>query len=79
MNHPVWTYRWGGHSEKEAHRLYRDDELGVQKEVYTRRRRDGTWLDGKEYFYIDNDSREFRDEADMMSAWEDIKNEVYTT
>lgn len=70
---PVWKYRQGILGDKYAQRLYRDDELCVQCEVHTRRRADGTWLEGKVFFYIDNDPREFRDEADLMLAWEELK------
>lgn len=70
MDHPNWKYRCGGHEERGAQRLYRDDVLGVQKEVYARRRANGEWLRGKAYYFIDGLDLEFTDEADMMEHLE---------
>lgn len=50
--------------------LYRDEALGVQKEVHTPVQNFplGKFGKGKRYFYIDGDEREFTSEAELMDA-----------
>lgn len=61
------TGDWG------AHRKYRNDELGIQKETVTRRKRHGDiysgWRTGKSYYYLDDDDREFKNIAELYVAW----------
>lgn len=68
MVRPKWSYIRGMIYEKEYQRLYRDNELGVQMEMFTRRK-DG-FVNGKTkvYYFIDNDPREFKTENDLMVA-----------
>ncbi len=61
-----WQYQYGGHGRCGAQRVYRDNELGVQCEIITRRRTNGEWLRGESFFFIDGCDLEFRDEADML-------------
>lgn len=66
-----WTYKGGCIVGNEAYRVYRNDELKVQCEVVTRQRANGEWLTGKTYYFIDDDPREFHDEADLLEALDD--------
>lgn len=69
-----WEYRFGGHGECGASRLYRCDDAKVQMEVHTKRSiKTGKWGKGRAYFYIDGDERTFRTEADLIKAWKEKK------
>jgi hypothetical protein len=63
---PNWKYCRGTVGATIAFRTYRDDELGVQREIVTRRKRDGSWLEGVETYYIDGNPSVFTDEAEML-------------
>lgn len=67
------TYTMGLVGEKGAQRMHRNEELGIQKEVFTERIVPGDiysgWKDGEVYFYVDGDPREFRTSADLYVAW----------
>ena len=67
------TYTLGMSGDGGAHRAYRNEELGIQKEVVTERKRYGDiyggWKDAQVYFYLDRDPREFRSSADLYVAW----------
>jgi hypothetical protein len=56
-----------------AHRLYRNDCLGVQQEIVTDRKRYGDiyggWKDGKVSFFLEGDSREFQNAAELYVAY----------
>ena len=66
-------YTLGTCGDWGAHRAYRNEELGIQKEVVTKRKRPGDiyggWEEGKVYFYLDRDPREFRSSAELYVAW----------
>ena len=51
------SFDWG------SHRMYRNDELGLQKEVITKRKRKGDiysgWKDGVATYFLDRDDRQF--------------------
>lgn len=53
------TYVRGMAGEWGAHRVYRNDEHGLQVEVITGRTRSGTWTKGQRYYFLDGDDREF--------------------
>ena len=61
------TDDWG------AQRMYRNDELGIQQERITERKRygdiDSGWKTAKNYFFLDSDPREFKTLADLYVAW----------
>ena len=67
------TYTMGLVGDVEAQRLYRNEELGLQKEVYTKRAKPGDvyggWLDGEVYYYLDGDERCFRTVADLYVGY----------
>jgi len=51
------TFDWG------AQRMYRNDEIGLQKELTTKRKRKGDiysgWHEGKAAYFLDDDERQF--------------------
>jgi hypothetical protein len=56
--------------ETGAQRLYRNNEHGIQKEVFTKRSlHTQQWGEGEVYFYVDDDPREFRTVADCYVAY----------
>ena len=67
------TYTRGMTSAWGAHRMYRNEDLGIQKEVVTARKRYDDiysgWEYGKASFYLDNDPREFANSAELYEAW----------
>lgn len=65
---PKWRYSLGYVMETSYHRVFRDDELGVQMKVLTPRKDGAPDGLGELYYYIDGDGREFRTEDDMMQA-----------
>ena len=48
--------------------LYRDDELGIQKEIHTKFKNELTPIKEYKYYFIDNDAREFKTEDEMLQA-----------
>lgn len=67
------TYMMGMTGDWGAQRMYRNDDLGIQKEVFTKRKRHGDiysgWKEGKVYLYLDHDPREFANSAELYEAW----------
>jgi hypothetical protein len=65
---PAWKYASSVYLQKHHCVIYRDDTLGVQKQVLTRR---WTFLfpaRQRVFFFIDGDGRTFRSEERMMAA-----------
>ena len=68
---PKWEFKVSLSGEKKHELLYRDDELGAQLEIYTpvyggpysQRFGEEKW-----YYFIDNDERVFRTEAELVEA-----------
>ena len=60
-------------NDRGANRLFRNDELGIQWEIITHRKRYGDiysgWRIGKSYYYLDGDDREFANIAELYVAW----------
>lgn len=67
------TYSMGLVGDWGAQRMYRNNDLGIQYEVLTRRKRSGDiysgWKEGKVYFYLDRDPRQFANAAELYEAW----------
>jgi hypothetical protein len=65
---PTWKYSSSVYLPKHHCVIYRDDALGIQKQVMTRR---WTFLfqpREREFYFIDGDKRTFRSEERLMSA-----------
>jgi hypothetical protein len=66
-------YTIGFSGDSGAHRMYRNEQLGIQKETTTKRKRFGDiysgWKDPENFFYIDGDPREFHNAADCYEAY----------
>jgi hypothetical protein len=68
MRQPNWTYQASMYLPKEHCMVYRDDTLGVQLQVMTRRRR-FPWLSRvREFYFIDGVDRAFRSEKSMLEG-----------
>jgi len=53
-----------------AHRAYRNNEHGLQMEIVTPFREAAQqWGEGKTYYFLDKDPREFRDVAELYLAY----------
>ena len=54
-------------------RMCRNEQLGIQREVITKRKRHGDiysgWKDGQIAYFLDGDEREFKTGADLYVAW----------
>ena len=53
----------------EGRSLYRDDAIGVQLEAITPRRGECEWGKQKNFYFIDNDPREFLTEDELIDAY----------
>jgi len=66
-------YAGGISGDYGAHRAYRNDELRIQKEVVTKRKRYGDmyseWDKGETYYFLDGDPRTFNNGAELYVAW----------
>lgn len=66
-------YRFGITGDMSARRLYRNDDLGIQKEVHTQRVRPGDiysgWKDGVVSYFVDGDPREFTTVDGLYVGW----------
>jgi hypothetical protein len=62
-----FTNDWG------AHRVFRNNELGIHLETVTARHKHGDiysgWRKGKVHYYLDGDDREFKNMAELYVAW----------
>jgi len=70
---PNWANMGGGHGDNPkrgywAERLYRDDALGVQWEVFTTHTNDWTERSRKEKFFKDGVKKHFKTEAELLKA-----------
>lgn len=67
------TYTLGTTGDWGAHRMYRNELLGVQREIITYRMVDGDiysgWKDSTCTYFMDGDSRQFATIADLYVAW----------
>ena len=63
-------YYTGISFERGAQRLYRNDDHGIQKEVFTTRSPlTLQWGEGKAYYFVDGDPRQFETVADCYVAY----------
>lgn len=60
-------------SDVGARRLYRNDQIGLQKEVITKRKRNGDiysgWRKGEAYYFLDRDPKEYRTPDQVYVAY----------
>lgn len=67
------TYAFGMTGDWGAQRAYRNEQLGIQKETFTKRKRHGDiysgWKEPYVGFYMDGDPREFHSAAELYVAW----------
>jgi hypothetical protein len=56
-----------------AQRVYRNDDLGIQKETLTKRKKYNDiysgWGETKTFFFLDGDKRQFANPAELYVAW----------
>jgi hypothetical protein len=56
-----------------AQRMYRNNQLGIQREVVTKRKRyddvHGGWEEGDVSYFLDGDKREFKTVDELYDAW----------
>lgn len=58
--HLTMTYTTGISYETGAQRMYRNNEHGIQMEILTKRNvRTLEWYEGKSFYFVDGDPREF--------------------
>ena len=58
--HLTMMYTTGITYETGAQRMYRNNEYGIQKETFTKRNvRTLEWYEGKSFYFVDGDPREF--------------------
>jgi hypothetical protein len=68
VNLPM-TYCQGMSGDWGGHRVYRNNEHGLQMEVVTARTKGGTWKKGQHYYYLDGNDREFETAAACYQAY----------
>ena len=65
-----FKYRTGARYTNKAHRAYRNDEHGLQKEVITKRNaHTQEWGVGQVYYYLDRDLKEYRTPQEYYEAY----------
>ena len=62
-------YGVGIHCSRYAMRMYRNAEHGVQTELYTPKDKHGRWGEGRWYYFLDGDVREFANSAEQYVAY----------
>jgi hypothetical protein len=65
---PTWKYASSVYLPKHHCVIYRDDALGIQKQVITRRWTFIFQAREREFYFIDGDKRTFRSEDRLMAA-----------
>lgn len=67
------TYHMGMSGDWGAQRMYRNNELGIQREVHTKRKRYGDiysgWHNGEVSYFLDGDPNEYKCAAELYVAW----------
>jgi hypothetical protein len=65
-----FKYRTGMRSDTRAHRAYRNDEYGLQKEVITKyNKKKMEWGVGKVHYFIDGDPKEYLTVEEYYEAY----------
>ena len=73
---PQWEYVQALITDNQYHRVYRDDKLGVQMEVTTKRRNGfPVGKTRRRLFYIDGDKKEYRSEEALIAAIRAMQSE----
>lgn len=66
-------YTLGTTGDWGAHRMYRNEMLGIQREVITEREEPGNlyggWKGSEFAYFMDGDNRQFATRADLYVAW----------
>lgn len=66
-------YTMGTTGDWGAHRMYRNEDAKLQKEVVTKRKRHGDlyggWKDGEAYYYLDGDPNTYRTPDQVYVAY----------
>ena len=65
---PSWKYASSVYLPKYHCVIYRDDSLGIQKQIMTRRSTLLFPAREREFFFIDGDKRTFRTEERLLAA-----------
>lgn len=65
---PQWKYAASIYLPRHHCLIFRDDELGVQKQVMTRRTAFALLAREREYYFIDGEKRTFRSEQKLLRA-----------
>lgn len=67
------TYVLGMSGDWGARRMHRNEELGIQRETYTKRARHGDiyggWKESTVAYFLDGDDRQFANVAELYMAW----------
>jgi hypothetical protein len=71
---PKWKYAASVYLKRHHCLLYRDDGLGVQKQVMTRRHSLLFQPREREYFFIDGVDNTFRNESTLLRALARMRN-----
>ena len=71
---PKWKYAASVYLKRHHCLLYRDDQLGVQKQVITRRFSFLFHPREREYFFIDGVDDTFRNESTLLRALARVRN-----
>jgi hypothetical protein len=72
---PSWKYASSVYLPKYHCVIYRDDALGIQKQVMTRRSTLLFAAREREFYFIDGDRRTFRSEERLLAALETKSNQ----
>lgn len=68
VNLPL-AYRQGMSGDWGAHRMYRNDDHGLQVEIVTAKTKGGKWAKGQRYYYLDGDEREYETAEAAYNAY----------
>jgi len=71
---PKWKYAASVYLKRHHCLLYRDDQLGVQKQVMTRRFSFLIRAREREYFFIDGVDNTFHNESSLLRALARVRN-----
>jgi hypothetical protein len=66
---PEWRFTASVYLRRHHCLLYRDDHLGIQKQVMTRRKPVFFLPSERSYYFVDGVSTVFRSEERMLRAW----------
>lgn len=70
---PQWKYASSIYLPRHHYVVYRDDAMGVQKQVITRRNTIFFTPKEREFYFIDGDQRTFRSEEQLLKALQRVR------